>query len=215
MTTAHEKLTKVLRALAALRDAEAAFLDKKDPFDQTEAIQTALAKITGDTEVDFARRNEIIFLLGKMKGRVSFSALLGLLANPHPETRTAVGNTLIERANEDLDAFLVVVEATIDGVKRANTHTRHDQICEALPSILAEIGSKKVAVPCRRLLRHRNERVVFEAISALIYLGDKASLPDLTTLKQDERMVNIGSEDKPKFMTIGQLAKEAIDNIAS
>jgi HEAT repeat protein len=170
-----------------------------------EAIQRARK---GDDEKNRVGQLESVAkILGEIGGAGAVDALIDILGSEEPEARHAAGGVL-----EDL-AFERFKEVAL-GIERALTKLPPDHLAlSELPYILIEVPEPGVVKLIHRFLEHPNEEVAAAAIEACVELGDPASIPKLSRLERDTRLVELedGESDRSAdgSVTIGELAKEA------
>jgi HEAT repeat protein len=165
------------------------------------------ARKLGDEKQRVAQLESIAKILGELGGSGAVDALIDILGSEEPEARHAAGIVL-----EDL-SFERFKEVAL-GVERALTKLPTDHLAlSELPYILIEVPEPGVVKLIHRFLEHSNEEVAAAAIEACVELGDPSSIPKLSRLERDTRLVELDdaeSEGKSdSSVTIGELAKEA------
>ena len=154
-----------------------------------------------------AQLSSVAKILGEIGGPGAVDALIDILGSEEHEARHAAGIAL-----EDL-SFERFKEVAL-GIERALAKLPADHLAlSELPYILIEVPEPGVVKLVHRFLEHPNEEVVAAAIEACVELGDASSVPKLSRLERDKRLVELddGESDRSAdgSVTIGELAKEA------
>jgi HEAT repeat protein len=207
-----DRISVMLAAFAALTEAEEAVLAEEGPdgFEAVQSIEKAFFYASGDSKPASLVREQLLFMLGRMKSRASIMSLFGFLSHEQPDVRCIAGNSLVERAEaqpkEFEDALRAIIERTSTSMDPV-----HKRLLLEVPGVIAETQNKSLGPMCRKLLKHSDAEVVYSAIEGLRDLDDKEAVADLSRLRRDTRQVNIGDDATPEFHTIGELANEVID----
>lgn len=209
---ATELVNVMLVAFQALIEAEDAVLanEGSDGFEIVRSIQEAFSRASGDTNSVSLVREQLLYMLGRMKSQASIMTLFGFLSHEDSSVRCMAGNSLVERAEAQPKEFESALHATVDRAS-GGADPAHKRLLLEVPGIIAETQNKSLGPLCRKLLKHPDAEVVFSTVQGLIDLDDKDAIADLSRLRRDTRKVNVGDDEKPEFKTIGEIVTEAID----
>jgi hypothetical protein len=182
--------------------------DKFDPEEQEEVLLSYFTMVLKETPEDadlsigFLRAAEILVGLESE----NLSQLLGQgLDHVNPDIRMISEDALTHLAEEGLDYLMPAVEGVLE---------REGIGAEAMPFILADLDFAEVPKIVARFLDATNPQVVAAALEAMVEVGDEDSFSEIETLLNDSREVELEEEtDDSSTVTIGQLAREALDMI--
>ncbi|MBW2276347.1 MAG: hypothetical protein JRF63_02580 [Deltaproteobacteria bacterium] len=127
----------------------------------------------------------------------------------------------LDSANADVrqligEALLTLTEPGIEPIMPAVEHALEagGAAAEEMPFILAMIEDAGVPRVIERFLAADDSEVVASAIEALADAGDRSSIAMLEPLAADARSVSIDGGQGEATVSLGELAKEAMDVIA-
>jgi hypothetical protein len=144
-------------------------------------------------------------LLGEFEGPEVADALIDVLASEQAEARYEAGEQLQALA---FDRFKEVAHA----VERALERCPEGSLALIeLPYVLADIPEPGVVKLLGRFVKHARAEVVAAAIEALAEVGDPAGAKLLEPLREDARTTTLDEDDGGVDVTIGELARDAID----
>ncbi len=203
------RLQKVFEADRTLREAERSFFEGvDDDAPRVEALAAALdeARDHDDAEESVARLIRVADLLTDIGGERATRLLAALLDHEEPAVRLASGEGLIDLAYSRYAEVARVFESLIDDGKAVVA-------LREVPLLLAQVGEPGGVKLCVRLLKHPDADVVASAVQALVEFGDPNSAREIEKLKGDTRMVSADDEADEGSYTVGDFAREALDEL--
>jgi HEAT repeat protein len=133
-------------------------------------------------------------------------ALVRILDDEEPSVRVAAGEAILDVAFERYAEVARAVERALDaGVD--------GPAMRELPYVLAEVGEPSALKLIRRFLALPSAQTVGAAIEALASLGDPAAIPALEALVDDARTTSVEDLEEDVPVTLGELAREAIEEL--
>lgn len=131
------------------------------------------------------------------------------LGHANLDIRQLSGEALITVAEDDFDEIIPAVDFAVED--------KGGIVASEMPYVLSSIEDPSVAEQIAgqiiRFLDHDNIEVVVAAIESLADVGDPSAVPSLERLLEDDRTVPADEELNTEEMTVGQVAKEAIEII--
>jgi hypothetical protein len=127
------------------------------------------------------------------------------LDSGNPDVRQLFGEALLTLTETGLDPIMPAVEHAL---------ATGGPAAEEMPFILAMIDDAGAPRVIERFLAADDPEVVASAIEALADAGDRGSLDRLESLVTDGRTVSIDGGQGGSAVSVGELAKEAMDVIA-
>ncbi len=124
------------------------------------------------------------------------------LGHPNSDVRLLSGDALLHLAEDGLDNIMPAVE---DALEKGGLQA------DEMSFLLTDVDHPEVPNVLLRFLDQESVDIVASAIEALAEFGDPSSIPALEKLTNDKRMVPVEGETKQTSLTLGELAKEAIE----
>jgi hypothetical protein len=128
------------------------------------------------------------------------------LDSGNPDVRQLFGEALLTLTETGVDPIMPAVEHALESGGAA---------AEEMPFILAMIDDTAVPRIIERFLASDDPEIVASAIEALADSGDRDSLGKLEQLADDDRTVSLDGGHGDATVSLGQLAKEAMEAIAT
>jgi HEAT repeat protein len=206
---ADELLTRVFEADSVFRSAEKELLagPKEAVFEAIlRAFEPALSEPGDDGAAKVAVLAELVLRV-QQDGR-AVDALIRTLGHENIAVRATAGRALLAVGYE---RYVELAR----GIDRAIEKGVSPIALEELPWIIGEIGEPSATKLLAQFLSHENANVVASAIEALVDLGDPGAIPLLEKLEKDERIVTLDEGDESFQSTLGELAGECIEELAS
>jgi HEAT repeat protein len=209
--SAKELLEKLFEADAKVREAEASLLngDAAGGSDELEkALERAADDAAGlsDAEEGSARLIRLSDLCAQVQGARMADTLIRILNHEDPQVRVAAGEALRDFA---YDRYAEVARA----IERALSRALRGPALAEVPWILAEIAEPSALPLIARCLKHEDAEVVASSIEALTEIGDPEAVALLEPLTKDKRVVDLEDGDAAFSTTLGELAREAIEEL--
>jgi HEAT repeat protein len=203
-----ERLEALFEADRKLREHEARLLSEAPPDELSRTLESAAQKALAreDDDEAAARLLRIADLCAQVQGPKTADTLLAILNHSAPEVRVAAGEALRDFA---YDRYAEVARA----IERAFERDVVGPCLQEVPWILAEIAEPSAVPLIGRCLRHHDLEVVASGIEALAELGDPSGAKLLKPLVDDPRVVQLEDGDAAYSTTIGELAREALDEL--
>lgn len=171
------------------------------------AQATREAKALADRRDAAIRLERLADLWAQLPGPEMADALVEILDEEDPQVRVAAGEAL-------LDVGYWRYAEVARAIERALDRDANGPAMRELPYLLAEIGEPSALPLIRRFLSHADPEVVAAGIEALALLGDAGAVPDLEKLTDDDRIVTFEEFEEETTVSIGELAEEAIEELA-
>jgi len=204
-----QDLDALFEADRQARDAETRLLASDDAEELAQLFirATDQALSLKDPRESTARLVRLSDLCAQVQGQAMAENLIRILNHDEPQVRVAAGEALRDYA---YDRYAEVARA----VERAYEASAEGPALEELPWILAEVGEPSAIALITRALKHANPDVVAAGIEALAELGDPDAIPALQALAKDTRVVQLEEGEASYSTTVGELAREALGEIA-
>ncbi|MFT3922929.1 MAG: HEAT repeat domain-containing protein [Myxococcales bacterium] len=202
-------LDQLFEADRRVREAEASLLaSASGGTDLERALERAADEAAGlkDSAEGVARLVRLSDLCAQVQGPRMADTLLGILNHEEPQVRVAAGEALRDFA---YDRYAEVARA----VERLLERDAQGPALSEVPWILAEIAEPSAVPLISRCLKHRDPEVVASAIEALAEVGDPEAIPLLEPLTKDKRVVDLDEGETAFSTTLGELAREAIEEL--
>jgi HEAT repeat protein len=208
--SAKERLSELFDADRRMREAEASLLANREDEDLERALERAAddAAALSDAVESAARLVRLADLCAQVQGPRMADTLIRILNHEDPQVRVAAGEALRDFA---YDRYAEVARA----IERAFSRDLHGPALAEIPWILAEIAEPSAVPLIARCLKHKDPEVVASGIEALSEIGDPEAVPLLEPLLGDRRVVDLDEGDAAFSTTLGELAREAIDDLGA
>jgi HEAT repeat protein len=205
---AQQLLAQLFDADRRVREAEAALLEaaQGDPLEQALARATDEAIALSDGDEGAARLIRLADLCAQAQGPRMADTLLRILNHEEPQVRVAAGEALRDFA---YDRYAEVARA----IERVFERDVHGPALSEIPWILAEIAEPSAVPLIARCLKHKDPEVVASGIEALAEIGDPEAVVLLKPLTKDKRVVELDEGETAFSTTLGELAREAIEEL--
>lgn len=201
--------------LSEILALDAKIMQMQDDFDtQPESdkntalvkLATKLLKDTGENApvpIPMIRVAEMICTLNDGP-----SQLANGLSHPNEDVRHLFGEAIISLGTEDgVQTIVPAIEYALEKKGKAAME---------MPFILAWIDDPSVSEYIQKFLKLKDTEIVYAAIEACASVSDADSIPSLQELIDDPREIAVEDDDDDEQpVTIGMLAKEAIELIES
>jgi HEAT repeat protein len=206
--SAKELLEKLFEADRKVREAEASLLTDEGGEELEKALERAAddASALADESESVARLVRLSDLCAQVQGPRMADTLIRILNHDDAQVRVAAGEALRDFAYE---RYAEVGRA----IERAFARDLRGPALAEVPWILAEIAEPSAVPLIARCLKHQDAEVVASGIEALAELGDPEAISLLGPLSQDKRVVELDEGDAAFSTTIGELAREAIEEL--
>lgn len=207
MTTAAH-LREIFEADRRSREAEEKLFADGDPRELSELFAKAVdeAIALDDEEESELRLRRLADLCAQVPGPKMADALIAILNHPEPSVRTEAGEAL-------LDVAYLRFKDVAQAIERALDRGERGPAMEELPFILTDIRDPDPLPLVSRFLKHSEPEIVAAAIEALAAFGDPSAIDLLRPLIDDEREATIEDLDEEAATRLGDLAKEAIEEL--
>jgi len=149
--------------------------------------------------IGLIRIAEMLLSHGSQTVTVTLSKGLG---HANPDARLLSGDALLHLAEDGLDHIMPAVD---DALKEGGLQA------EEMTFLLTDVDHPEVPSVLLKFLAQESIEIVASAIEALAEFGDPSTIPELEKLVKDERLVPIEGDAKQTTLTLGELAKEAIE----
>ncbi len=206
--SARTHLSAIFEADRAAREAEGRLFDEATADELAEALAGAVdeALAGDDRRAEGVKLERLADLCAQVPGPEMADALIRILNDDDPSVRVAAGEAILDVAYERYAEVARAVERALDAALDGPG-------MRELPYVLAEVGEPSALKLIRRFLAHSSPETVAGAIEALASLGDPGALPALESLVGDERTTSVEDLEEEVPVTIGELAREAIEEL--
>jgi HEAT repeat protein len=207
--SAREQLDTLFEADRKVREAEASLLANAAGDELEKALERAADDAAGlaDTTESAARLTRLADLCAQVQGPRMADTLIRILNHEDPQVRVAAGEALRDFA---YDRYAEVGRA----IERAFARELRGPALAEIPWILAEIAEPSAVPLIARCLKHQDPEVVASGIEALAEIGDPEAIGHLEPLAKDKRVVDLDEGETAFSTTIGELAREAIEELS-
>lgn len=199
-------LDAIYKAQRTIRDASRKI--ERSPA-AVQAIQKAILEARGQQAEDerVLRLVCLVRLLQNVKAPKAVDLLMDLLGDDVDEVRAAAGIVLEDIGRDDMGDLRSGIERALKTLPE-----RHHALRE-LPFVLLNVSEGDARRSLVPFLKLKDAEAVASTIEALVENADPDAIADLKPLEADKREVEIGddSTDETVLVTIGELAKDAID----
>ncbi len=202
-------LEQLFEADRRVREAEASLLAASSSGEDLEKLLERAADAAfglADREEGSARLIRLSDLCAQVQGPRMADTLLNILNHEDPQVRVAAGEALRDFA---YDRYAEIARA----VERLFARDAHGPALSEIPWILAEIAEPSALPLIARCLKHNDPEVVASAIEALAEIGDAEAIALLEPWVKDKRVVELDEGETAFSTTLGELAREAIDEL--
>ncbi len=205
----HDALEAIFDADRRLQETERALFASTAAAELPALLAAAVeeAAALSDRSEASMRLERLADLCAQVPGPRMADTLIAILGDDDPAVRVAAGEALLDVGYERYAEVAHAIERALDA-------PLHGLAMSELPWVLAEIGEPSALPLIKRFLAHADAETVAAAIEALAELGDPAAIPALEPLVDDERTVPVADLDDETTATIGELAEDAIDELA-
>ena len=208
--SAETNLNAIFDAERSLRRAESELLKEK-PSEVSALLSKAVAdaKAMADsnpTESEL-RLTRLSDLCAQVPGATMVEALIAILDDEQPTVRVQAAEALVDVA---FDRYAEVAR----GIERVLDKQHSGPAMQELPWVIAEIAEPSAVPLISRFLTHSDAEVIASAIEALLRIGDPGAAPVLRKLVDDPRVVVVEEGDEEFTSTLGELASQALDELA-
>jgi len=201
--------SEIISEIIGLDERIANLRDELDSLPQTErlaALREQIAGVLGQTGESDALPLSLVRMVELACGLDDAADVIKPgLDSANPDVRQLTGEALLTLTETGVDPIMPAVEHALGSGGAA---------AEEMPFILAMIEDAGVPRVIERFLSAAQEEVVASAIEALADAGDRNSIAALTPLADDTRTVSLDGGRGDATVTLGELAKEAMEVIA-
>jgi HEAT repeat protein len=203
-----ENLAAIFEADRRSREAEAKLFGEGDPRELSDVFASAVeeAFALDDDDESELRLRRLADLCAQVPGPKMADALITILDHHEPAVRTEAGEALLDVAYQ---RFKDVAQA----IERALDRKAGGPAMQELPFILTEIRDPDPLPLLSRFLKHEQAEIVAATIEALAAFGDPLAIDLLEPLVEDTREATIEDLEDDAPTRIGDLAKEAIEEL--
>jgi HEAT repeat protein len=203
---ANEILEKIIGLDEQIMKLQDSF-DEVPEGDRATALTGRYGKLLSATGKEDSIPIEIIRVAEMICTLENSAALLAEgLSHSNEDIRHLCGDALISIGSEDgIGAIVPAVDYALE---------KKDVSANEMPFILGWIEDPGGAAQMHRFLELDDPEIVYAAIEACAHAGDLESIEPLKKLMDDEREIEVEEEDDQP-VTIGMLAREAVELIAS
>lgn len=201
-------LTAIFDADRRSREAEERLFSDGEPKELSDLLAKAAREALAleDEEEAELRLRRLADLCAQVPGPAMADTLIAILDHPEPGVRTEAGEALLDVAYERFKEVAKAIERALD-----RGHAGHSM--QELPFILTEIRDPDPIPLLSRFLKHQDARVVGATIEALAAFGDPSAIEHIRPLLDDTREAALEDLDEEGSATIGDLAREALEEL--
>jgi HEAT repeat protein len=205
-----EHLAALFRADRAAREAEEHLFGvarKEDLVALFSAAEREAAALPDRREAAM-RLERLADLCAQVPGPEMADTLVRILGDEDPAVRVAAGEAIVDVAYERYAEIARAVERALDAGMGGPAMTE-------LPYVVAEIGEPSALKLIKRFLAHGEPDVVAAGIEALVTLGEPDAADAIAKLVDDTRTVALEDAEGEAELTIGELAREALEELGA
>lgn len=207
--------TEKERLLAALFDADRAAREAEEQLfgsgkkDALVALLSAAerdASALDDRREAAMRLSRLADLCAQVPGPEMADTLVRILGDEDPAVRIAAGEAIVDVGYERYAEVARAVERALDAGMGGPAMTE-------LPYVIAEIGEPSALKLIKRFLAHPEGDVVAAGVEALVTLGDPEAASAIEALVDDTRTVALEDAEGEGEISLGELAREALEEL--